>query len=453
VKERLLKKRNALIISGGALVLMVVIVAVAVGLGHPSVPSDDVAVVDDSSINVPGLVDKGHISKEGFNRLFEQTAKQQGLQSPPAPGDPQYTALRDQALGTALDIAWITGEAQKQGVSVTDTQVQQQLAQTKQQNFKTEADYQKFLQSSGFTQQDVEQRVRLQLISQAIQTKLTSGAPNATDSQVHDYYNANKSQFSQPAKRDIRLILNTDPAQVQKALDALKQDDSEANWKKVAAQYSTDPQSKTNGGLRPAVVAGTFEQPLDDDIFKAQQGQVEGPVTTPTGTYAFEVESITQASTSPFDQVKTQIAQQIKQQQSQESFTGFLSDYRDYWSSLTQCAPDYTIVRCANFTGKPNPCPDPSLSAAQQQQQIQQQGCPPPVQTISPAAPGSIKLFVPNVGGQPQKPHPAGAGTTTPAIPGGGSTIVPGGAGGAPSGGAPSGGAPSGGASAAPPGG
>lgn len=449
MKEGLLKKRNVLIIFGGALVLMVVIVAVAVGLGHPSVPSDDVAVVDDSSIDIPGLAENGHISKTGFDRLFEQTAKQQGLPSAPAPGDPQYNAVKDQAMGTALDIAWITGEAQKQGVTVTDTQVQQQLAQTKQQNFKTEADYQKFLEQSGFTQQDVDQRVRLQLVSTAIQNKLTSGAPDATDSQVQDYYNANNSQFTQPAKRDVRVILNQDPAQVQKAIDALKQDDSEANWKKVAAQYSTDPQSKTNGGLRPAVVAGTFEQPLDDDIFNAQQGQVEGPITTPTGTYAFEVESITPGSTQPLDQVKAQIAQQIKQQVSQEGFTGFLTDYRDYWSSKTFCAPDYTIVRCANFTGKPNPCPDPTLSAAQQQQQIQQQGCPPPVQTISPAAPGSIKLFVPNLGGQPQKPHPPGAGTTTPAIPGGGSSIIPGGA----AGGAPSGGAPSGGASAAPPGG
>lgn len=448
VQERLKSKRNILILFGGVLVAMVVIVAVAVGLGHPSVPSDDVAVVDDSSINVAGLVEGGHITKTGFNRLFLQTAKQQGLQSPPASGDPQFTAVKDQAMGTALDIAWITGEAQKQGIQITDTQVQQQLAQTKQQNFKTEADYQKFLQTSGFTQQDVEQRVRLQIASQDIQSKLTASAPTPSESDAQSYYDANKSQFGQPAKRDIRLIQNSDPAQVEKAVAALKQDNSDASWQKVAAQYSTDTQSKTKGGLRPGIVQGTFEQPLDDDIFKAQQGVVVGPVTTPTGSYAFEVKTITPASTTPFDQVKTQIAQQIKQSQQQESFTGFLTDYRDYWSSITFCGSDYTIVRCANFNGKPNPCPDPSLSAAQQQQQITQQGCPPPVQTISPAAPGSIKLFTPSIGGQPQKPHPAGAGTT-PAVPGGASSIIPGGA----AGGAPSGGAPSGGASAAPPGG
>jgi foldase protein PrsA len=448
VQERLKAKRGIVIGAGVLFVALFVIVAVAVGLGHPTVPSDDVAVVDDSSINVPGLIDKGHISKTGFNRLLLQTAKQQGQQTAPTPGSPQFDSIKTQAMGTALDIAWITGEAHKQGISATDTQIQQQFQQTKQQNFKTEADYQKFLQTSGFTQADVLQRVRLQLVSNAIQSKLTNSGATPSTSDAQKYYDANKSQFSQPAKRDIRLIQNNDPAQVEKAVAALKQDSSDASWQKIAAQYSTDPQSKTKGGLRPAIVQGTFQQPLDDDIFKASSGEIVGPIHTSSGTFAFQVKTITPATTTPFDQVKTQIAQQIKQSQQQEDFTAFLTDYRDYWQSKTFCAPDYTIVRCANFTGKPNPCPDPTLSPAQQQQQISQQGCPPPVQTTAPAAPGSIKIFTPSIGGQPQKPHPAGAGNT-PAVPGGASSIIPGAAGGA-AGGAPSGGASAGGAQAAP---
>ena len=56
-----LSKRNLAIIFGAALVLTVVITAAAIGIGHPSVPSDDVAVIDDADINVPGLVQDGHI--------------------------------------------------------------------------------------------------------------------------------------------------------------------------------------------------------------------------------------------------------------------------------------------------------------------------------------------------------------------------------------------------------
>jgi parvulin-like peptidyl-prolyl isomerase len=441
VNRGLLSKRNLAIIFGAALVLTVAIVAVAVGVGHPDVPSDDVAVVDDSSIDVEGLAEDGKISKEGFDKLFDQTAKQQGLPAAPAPGDPQYQAVHDQAMGTALDIAWITGEAAKDGVTVTDTEVQQQFQQTKQQNFKTDAEYQKFLQQSGFTEADVLARVRLQLISQKIEQKLTGDISDPSESDAKAFYDANSSQFSQPEQRNIRIILNQDPAQVNQALAALKQDNSPASWKKVAAQYSTDSTSKDKGGVRTGVVAGTFEQPLDDQVFNAAQGQLVGPITTPTGTYVFQVDAITPETTQPFDTLKDQIVQQLKSQKQQEAFSAFLTQYRDYWSSKTFCAPDYTIVRCDNFTGKPNPCPDPSLTEAQQQQQIQQQGCPPPVQTISPAAPGSIKLFTPAAGGQPQKPHPPGE-AVTPSVPGGG---IPGGGTVVPGGGAPSGGAPTGG--------
>jgi len=434
VNRGFVSNRNIAIFFGVLFVALSVIVAVAVGVGHPSVPSDDVAVVD-SDINVEGLVDNGHISKTGFDKIFAETAKQQGLNAPPQQSDPQYQSIKDQAMGTALDIAWITGEAKKQGVEVTDTEVQQQLQQSKQQNFKTEAEYQQYLQQQGLTEADVLQRVRLQVISTKIENKLTESAGNVSDSDAQDYYDANKSQFKQPESRDIRIIQNSDAAKVDQAIAALKADPSDANWKKVAATYSTDPTSKDKGGLRPSVVPGSFEQPLDDDIFKAAQGQIVGPITTSTGTYAFQVVTVKPASTQSFDSLKAQILQQLKSTRQQEVFSAFLQDYRDYWSSLTTCADGYTISRCDNFEGNPNPCPDPTLTPQQQQQQVQVQGCPPPVLSSSPAAPGSIRPFVPSSAGAPQRPHPAGGEPATPTVPGGGT--IPGGA--VPGGAAPSG--------------
>ena len=69
----------------------------------------------------------------------------------------------------------------------------------------------------------------------------------------------------------------------------------------MAAQYSTDPTSKDKGGLRTDVVPGSFQQPLDDDIFKAPTGQVQGPVVTSSGSYVFEVISATPEKVQGFD--------------------------------------------------------------------------------------------------------------------------------------------------------
>jgi parvulin-like peptidyl-prolyl isomerase len=444
VNRGFFSKRNLAIIFGAVLVLMVVIVAVAVGVGHPSVPSDDVAVIDDSSIDVPGLAQDGHISKTNFNRFLLQTARQSGSQTVPQPSDPQYKQIKDQAMQTALQIAWIVGEGNKEGLSFTDTEIQQSLQQIKSQ-FKTQAEYVKARDQAGLTDADVLERAKLQLIQNKIQDNISKSVGAVPDSDAEDYYEANKEQFTQPAKRTIRVIQNNDAHQINLAYQALRTDHSEANWKKVAAQYSTDPTSKDKGGLRADVVPGSFQQPLDDEIFKAPQGTVEGPVHTSTGNFVFEVFSATPESVQGLDdttstatggapaKVSDQIKQQIKSQQQQEALTAFGDDFRDYWTNLTQCASDYLVSGCDNFNGGGPTCDPDKLAPAQPGQSGQ--GCPAPVFAFcqegsatqgatgggnqlqctgtgpTPGAPGSFKPFVVTTGSSPQAPHPAGEGT------------------------------------------
>lgn len=415
-------KRNVAILLGAVLVVGVVLIAVIQGLGHDDVPSDGVAVVDGNEI-----------TQADFDTAFQQASSQAGLPTPPAPGDDQYEQVRDQALTTLLDSAWIEGEGERQGVEVTDKEVDDTFNQLKSQNFKTENEYQQFLQQSGLTQEDIDERVRLQVISQKIQEQITNDTPEVSDDEAREFYDANKSQFEQPESRDIRVIVNKDPAQVQQAVTQLQADNSPENWKKVAAQFSTDPTSKDKGGVRSGVTPDQFEDPLNTDIFDASQGQVEGPVETSVSNYAFQVDTITPGGETPYDEAADQIKQQLQQQAQQEQFASFLADYRDHWVELTTCSDDYLTERCNNFKGNPAPCPDPSLTPEQQQQQLEQTGCPPPVLTISPAAPGTITAFQQATGGQPQKPHPAGEDQApTPTLPGGATGTVPGGASGAP---------------------
>jgi len=453
VSRGLFSKRNIAILFGATLVAMVVVVAVAVGLGHPNVPSDDVAVIDDSSIDMPGMFEDGAMSKANFDRFLLQTAKQNNLQQVPQPSDPQYKQLKDQAMQSALQIGWIVGEGERQGLDLTDTQIQQSLQQIKSQ-FKSQEEYEKARDQAGLTEADVLVRARLQLIQNKIQENVQNSVGNVSDSDARDYYDANKQQFTQPAKRTIRVIQNKDANAVNQALAALRADDSAANWKKVATQYSTDPTSKDKGGLRTDVVPGSFQQPLDDDVFNAPIGQVQGPVTTPTGTFAFEVESATPETVQGFDdttasaqggaptKVADQIKTQIKSQEQQEALSSFGTQFRDYWTNLTQCASDYLVEGCDNFSGS-NPTCDPSKVA--QQPGGGGTGCPAPVFANcqegsaatggqpgqlqctgtgpAPGEPGSFKPFVPVIGGAPQGPHPPGEGT---AAAGGGNISIPG---------------------------
>jgi foldase protein PrsA len=400
-------------------VLIVVLIGATSGFGKDDPSGDAVAVVDGEQI-----------SKEDFDRALAQAAARQGIArncQPPAPDNPQYDALVEEAMNDVLDQAWIQGEAEERGVSASDREVQDEFEQTKSQNFQTEKEYQDFLEQSCFAQEDVDERVRLQVLSTKIQDEITADAGEVSADDAEKYYEANEEQFSQPEQRDIRLVLNQDPEKAQQAADQLAEDNSPDAWKGVAAEFSTDASSKDNGGVRESITEGVFPEAIDAQIFSASEGEVVGPIETESGTYVFQVDEVTEATTTPFDEARGQIEQQLAGQLQQEGFSDFLGDYRDRWVQVTICADDFVNERCDNFGGEVNPCPDPSLPDEQQQQQLEQGGCPPPVLSRNPAAPGSILPFL-AASGQPQRPHPAGEDVEVPAgIPGG----VPGGAGGA----------------------
>jgi parvulin-like peptidyl-prolyl isomerase len=442
VRAGLGNKRTVAIALGAVLVLLIILIGATSGYGHPDVPEGDVAVVDED-ITVEGVVEDGKISQESFDRALQLAAKQSGLPKAPEPGEEQYEQVRDQAIGLVLDIAWIKGEADQQGVEATPTEVQQELETVKTQSFKTEQAFQQFLKESGLSEAEVQQRVELQVISRKIQEKISEETPDVTEEDARDFYDANKEQFEQPEQRTIRLIQNEDEALAQQAADTLQQDNSPKSWGEVAKQLSTDDIGNSQGGLRENVTPGVFEQPLDDEIFDAEEGEVIGPIKTDVASYVFQVDSVTPASSQAFDEALPQIQEQLNGQRDQETFGAFLSDYRDRWTELTICAEDFVIVRCDNFDGAvAEPCPDPALPEEQQQAQLEQNGCPPPVVTPSPVAPGAVPEFGQPTGGAPQRPHPPGEDAAAPggALPGG----LPGGAvpQGAPPGGAPPGGAP-----------
>ncbi len=396
-------RRLGMVIFGAVFVALFVGFAVAQGVsGAPSVPSDSIAVVESAA------PDTSPITKQEFDRALKQTAARSGLQSVPKPSSKQYGDIRDAAIGDQLDTVWIQSEAAEQGITVTDKKVTAELAKIKKQNFRTEAEYQQFIRRSGYNQDDIDLRVRLQLLSTAIQKQVSDDTPSVSDSQVQDYYDAAKAQFSVPETRDVRLVLNKDQAKVEQAKSALEADDSAASWKKVAKQYSTDPSSKDNGGLRQGLTEGLLEDPLNGEVFDAEVGTIAGPVKTRLGYYVFEVDKISPATTQPLSKVEQQIRSQLEQQSQQSAFSQFVSSYGTKWQSRTFCASGYVINRCANYKGSGRPDGAPPTCFEADPKGGLPAACPAAVLALSPALPGTVTLLTPQGTRLPQRPVPAG---------------------------------------------
>lgn len=369
--------------------------AVAAGCG--GVPGNAVAEVDGTPIEKEQFDHWLNIAAKSSGQpdaqvpvppeFTECVAQKQKTAPKPAEGQPkttdeqlksqckqEYEALRDQVLQLLVSFQWIEGEAEELGVKVSDEEVNKSFDQQKKQSFPKDADYAKFLKDSGQTEADIRQRVKLDLLSNKIRDKIVEGKGKVTDAQIEDFYNKNKERFAQPERRDLRIVLTKTEDKAKQAQQALESGDS---WQSVAKKYSIDEASKSQGGKLPAQAEGTLEQALDEAVFSADKGDIEGPVETQFGQYVFEVEKVQDASQQTLEQAKETIRQTLQSQNQQKALDQFVEDFRDKWKERTECREGFVTADCK---GAPEPTPTPAAGqppTQPQQAPAQPQQAPP----------------------------------------------------------------------------
>ena len=124
----------------------------------------------------------------------------------------QYNQTRDSVLQFLISSAWIEGESADNGVKMTDAEVKKEFDKQRQQSFPKDSDYLAFLKTSGYVQEDLLYRIKVQNLSQKLRTKILKGTDKVSDQTISSYYNKNKDHFAVPEKRDVRIVLTKDAA-------------------------------------------------------------------------------------------------------------------------------------------------------------------------------------------------------------------------------------------------
>ncbi|HEY2717688.1 MAG TPA: peptidyl-prolyl cis-trans isomerase [Solirubrobacterales bacterium] len=399
------RQRLWLVVFALIFALIFVIFAVAQGIGAPSVPSGDAAIVK----GVPS--DSGTISEAEVKRGTAQqiaAAVSEKKEKAPKPGSKKFEELQTAALGELLDAVWIGGEAEELGISVTDKQIEESLAEIKKQNFPTANAYTEFLEKSHFTQADVDARVELQVISTEIQERVQNQVPPPSSDEIQAYYDKElATQFTTPASRNVRVIVNKDESKVEAAKKELEGDQSEANWKKVAPKYSSDPTTKTNGGLQKAITEEFVKGDLKKAIFDSATGELVGPVEYEKNFLLIEPVKVNAEKVKKLPEVKSQISQTLAQTKQEEFFSEFVSQYQAKWTARTYCASGFTIERCSNFKGSGHPSSAPA-ACYEANPKTPAKECPAPVTMNTPAIPGTVSTATPKGERLVQRPQPEG---------------------------------------------
>jgi parvulin-like peptidyl-prolyl isomerase len=387
----------ALILFGALFLLLFAGYAIAEGLSSPSVPSGDVVHVSD----VPE--EFANVSKEQLDKSIDRL---DSGKKPAEPGSKKYEELQTEAMTELIEGIWLRGEAEQFELTVTDKQIEDELATIKKENFPTEEAFKKFLEESKFTREEVNDLVELQILGRDIQELINSQAPAPSSSAIEAYYEAEKeAQFTTKESRDVRTVINKDKAKVEAAKQELEKDSSPDSWKEVAGKYSIDPTSKKKGGLQEGISEEFVEGPLRAAIFESATGELVGPVKFQDNYILLEVVKLNPEKVQSLAEAKAQIESTLSQETQQDFFAEFASQYRARWTARTVCADGYEIEQCSNFVGDGRPANAPP-ACYEEDPKTPAEACPAPVTSISPALPGSVTEQKPKGEPFPQRPRP-----------------------------------------------
>jgi peptidyl-prolyl cis-trans isomerase D len=154
-------------------------------------------------------------------------------------------------------------------------------------------------------------------------SSLPGGKPQVTDAEIQSYYNAHKDQYTVKEQVKTRHILitvpegadaKTDAAAKAKAEDVLKQVKAGGNFAELAAKYSDDPGSKTQGGELPMYPTSGLDPAYAKAAMALSPGQTSDLVRSKFGYHIIQTEQKDAAHEKSLDEVKAEIVPVLEQQ-------------------------------------------------------------------------------------------------------------------------------------------
>jgi peptidyl-prolyl cis-trans isomerase D len=197
-----------------------------------------------------------------------------------------------------------------------------------------------------------------------------------SDADIKSYYDQNVARYTVPEERRASHILiavkKDAPAAEQAAAKAKAEGllaqvrKTPADFAKIAKANSQDTASGELGGDLGYFGAGSMVKPFEDAANKLKQGEISDLVQSDFGYHIIELTGIKPAQVKPLDEVKTEIAGEIKKQLAARKFTemaeAFSNTVYEQADSLKAVADKLhlQIQTAANLGRQPNPAAAPT---------------------------------------------------------------------------------------------
>ena len=238
---------------------------------------------------------------------------------------------RDRARARALKGAFdalvaeklLDAQAKELGIEVTESEIDQVVAETKQRFRLDDEALDRALAAEGSTRQAYRLRVKRDLEGFRVVQMRVRARIKVTDEDLVNYYRQHQGEFASGQEIRVRHIFLQLPGGAAPADEARVREKGEKilarlrageDFAAVARQVSQGP-SAADGGDLGWLRRGVVQPEVEKAAFALETGQVSGLVRTRTGFQILKVEERRGGEPRPFDEVKDEIRDHLTNDQ------------------------------------------------------------------------------------------------------------------------------------------
>lgn len=209
--------------------------------------------------------------------------------------DPEDPEVQTRTLETYIEQILLEQEAKKQGIIVTERDVDTAIEGVKSRFNLDDEKLKAALKEQGLTYNQFKQQWRHQLLSQKLLSRIIGGSIAVTEDEIIEEYKKRGGSPTQDVETRISHILikfessgGEDNAR-KRALEVLKKAEEGEKFEKLAREYSDDKATSEKGGDLGYFKKGQMANDLEEAIGDAGEGVVIGPVKSSAGFHIVKV--------------------------------------------------------------------------------------------------------------------------------------------------------------------
>jgi foldase protein PrsA len=254
-------------------------------------------------------------------------------------------SLRERVIDLYIDDELIAQDAEQNGVSVSDTTVEDDFEKVKE-NYDSDEAWQAALKASGYTEDQFRDAIRMQYLSDGLKEKVVSRR-DPTDEELQQYVNENASSYN--GKRF--SVITIDKSDSELAQTTLTRLQSGEDFAAVAREVSTDEETASNGGdMGWTSLNSDIPSAYTDALATMNEGDISGIIETDTsyailkctGVFTAPEQGDVDETTVP-DEIMTTMRSKLVSDLWDDAFDEYVSELRTK-ASIIVYGRDGTVI-------------------------------------------------------------------------------------------------------------